>query len=1068
MVDIAYAIKNSEQQSAISNQQKENNQKSSQGSRLTKQKPEEKFQKTIEDIEKTLTDTTSDTDTKKNKLKTKRSEIEGLDTAIKKQFSDTEKFLKEKGLPPEILERHYKFVKHYEDNLKELNDNLSAIDKSKTKTEADAAISRARAHLEKVKAPKKHIFDPNRLPFTTPEIKTFEKIEKQNIQEPKTHDSLEKKAALGKDKAPILIASAGSLDGLLAQASDNTTTTQNTPPTETDLEENGIEIQFTPEIRELAESLGYNALKIYQYVRNNFSNEIYYGSLKGAQQTLLEKAGNDFDQVSLLISLLRTSNIPARYVYGTVEIPIEDVKSWIGIDDTNMALTALASSGIPLTAMTSGGAVSAVRLEHVWCQAFISYGPSRGALEGSGDMWVDLDPSFKSTHKEIAENIELPSFNQTTFLSAVNQNDPVAAYESDIQSYLDTIFADRTTGAVKLQKEIEALWFEYLLGTLPYDVIASTTFAATPDNYRYKITFSVSDEETELFGTPLTYTTTAPELAGRRVSLSYSPATDADSILVDKYGGLYNVPAYLLQLKPEIRINSEIKASGSAIGFGKSQIFRIDFRMPYGRSDYVENIVMAGGYYVSVMNLQTVPEHQVLVRTEKFRELDEILQSGGNVALDDYAGEILYLTGLAYFQKLNATTKNAEQLLKVVDIKGISEAIVSIDVSVEYVFGMPLKVSLLSLGFDVDRNIHLAIPIDGNMNKKKEFMVLSGMTSSFYEHKVLEEIYNVDSVSAIKIIQIANERGVPVYTLNSGNISSYINSLQVSNDVKTDILNAINAGMEVTIPQQEFQINDWFGTGYIVMNPQSGAGAYMISGGLAGSCLAAWSLNVLNDILSFRVDPAFAGTVGKSLEPNYYVRFPGPDDEWYTSDDKNYFLVDLWRLPEEVRLNIYFDPHQDRGDSGLILIDETNQDDYITSFLQLIDFSSKIGNYPNLQRAPYLRLHPSLIFALQLIKTYIGSFATFSINHGYRTMDHYEEIKRQNQIKGVKPPEKDSWHMDGLAADVVVSIPGKTLGQANLILRDAALLLIYSANNGGVGYYPNFVHMDTRGWRAKW
>ena len=60
--------------------------------------------------------------------------------------------LKEKGLPPEILERHYKFVKHYEDNLKELNDNLDAIDKSKKKSDAEAAIGRAKSHLEKVKA----------------------------------------------------------------------------------------------------------------------------------------------------------------------------------------------------------------------------------------------------------------------------------------------------------------------------------------------------------------------------------------------------------------------------------------------------------------------------------------------------------------------------------------------------------------------------------------------------------------------------------------------------------------------------------------------------------------------------------------------------------------------------------------------------------------------------------------------------------------------------------------------------------------------------------------------------
>src|SRR4030042_3508680 len=168
--DIAYAVKNSDQQSATSNQQKENNQKSSQGSRPTKQKPEEKFQKTIEDIEKTLTDTTTGTDNKKNKLKVRKTEIEGLDVDIKKQFAETEKKLKDAGLPPEILERHHKFVRHYEDNLNQLKANLNDVEKAKTKSEADAAIGRAKAHLEKVRPSKKHIpLDPNKLPHRTAE-----------------------------------------------------------------------------------------------------------------------------------------------------------------------------------------------------------------------------------------------------------------------------------------------------------------------------------------------------------------------------------------------------------------------------------------------------------------------------------------------------------------------------------------------------------------------------------------------------------------------------------------------------------------------------------------------------------------------------------------------------------------------------------------------------------------------------------------------------------------------------------------------------------------------------------
>ena len=45
---------------------------------------------------------------------------------------------------------------------------------------------------------------------------------------------------------------------------------------------------------------------------------------------LQTKICNDFDTASLLIALLRTSGISARYVYGTVEIPIDKVMNWVG------------------------------------------------------------------------------------------------------------------------------------------------------------------------------------------------------------------------------------------------------------------------------------------------------------------------------------------------------------------------------------------------------------------------------------------------------------------------------------------------------------------------------------------------------------------------------------------------------------------------------------------------------------------------------------------------------------------------------------------------------------------
>jgi transglutaminase-like putative cysteine protease len=40
--------------------------------------------------------------------------------------------------------------------------------------------------------------------------------------------------------------------------------------------------------------------------------------MKGAEWTIHERAGNDFDQANVLVELLRASGIPAYFVYGTV------------------------------------------------------------------------------------------------------------------------------------------------------------------------------------------------------------------------------------------------------------------------------------------------------------------------------------------------------------------------------------------------------------------------------------------------------------------------------------------------------------------------------------------------------------------------------------------------------------------------------------------------------------------------------------------------------------------------------------------------------------------------------
>ncbi len=102
-------------------------------------RPEERFEKALDGIRENVDkardkeDKGEDDTQERESIKTKRAEIDSADVEFKKEFSATEKKLKDAKLPKEILDRHYKFVKHYENNLKELRANLDGIELAKTK-----------------------------------------------------------------------------------------------------------------------------------------------------------------------------------------------------------------------------------------------------------------------------------------------------------------------------------------------------------------------------------------------------------------------------------------------------------------------------------------------------------------------------------------------------------------------------------------------------------------------------------------------------------------------------------------------------------------------------------------------------------------------------------------------------------------------------------------------------------------------------------------------------------------------------------------------------------------------
>ena len=89
---------------------------------------------------------------------------------------------------------------------------------------------------------------------------------------------------------------------------------------------------------------------------------------------------------------------------------------------------------------------------------------------------------------------------------------------------------------------------------------------------------------------------------------------------------------------------------------------------------------------------------------------------------------------------------------------------------------------------------------------------------------------------------------------------------------------------------------------------------------------------------------------------------------------------------------------------------------------------------------------------LQVIRNHFN--APIKINSGYRSPEY------NKSIKGVK----NSQHVKGKAADFVIS--GYTPQQIAVELE--TLIALKQISQGGIGVYPNFVHYDIRGKKARW
>jgi hypothetical protein len=199
----------------------------------------------------------------------------------------------------------------------------------------------------------------------------------------------------------------------------------------------------SPEIEELARGLLNDPKLIYDYVHNHIDYVPYFGSLKGATLTYLDGSGNDFDQASLLIALLRAGGYTAKYVYGTMTIPGGDLANWLGVDQSGTTIgTVLGSGGISVGSLLADGTATVTR---VWV---------RVNIDGADYLF---DPAFKSYDHTGKINLGgALGYNQDVFMTAATSGATVGGdyvqnmNEAQVKSRLKA-YSTKLVGVIRNQ-----------------------------------------------------------------------------------------------------------------------------------------------------------------------------------------------------------------------------------------------------------------------------------------------------------------------------------------------------------------------------------------------------------------------------------------------------------------------------------------------------------------------------------------------------------------------------------------------------------------------------------------
>ncbi|NND83359.1 MAG: transglutaminase domain-containing protein [Gammaproteobacteria bacterium] len=779
-----------------------------------------------------------------------------LNASVDAGFEEVERWLQERALPEAMQQRHDVAYAQYEQHYAEFSALLTPLQRAQSEDDQINALRALNKFLVDQQFGRQHqAFDQDRLGNSSPEsAKGAPLLLTANDY-----------FRAGMDANPrVQLAALGDFDfSQLPQADDPAYLAESD------------EVVLSDRVRAKAAELEHDPVKIYHWVRNNIETIPGWGSYQNADLTLGAQRGNAIDVASLLIALLRASGIPARYAIGVADLDAARYNNWMGnFADANVASNYASDNGIATQLAVHGGVINTVRTQHMWVQAAIDFFPSRGAKNNSADAWVDMDASFKQYDYQagldaiditgidpeaLAEQfVNSGTVDETAgFVQNLDPAQLLAAQEqaqADLQAYIENNLTDPTVGDVIGGRRTIIKEYPALPSSLPYEYVRGTTYGSIPAALQNKVAVGFDDDRVEF---PFA------RVNNQKVTLQFTPATQADedalaALLPD--GEITDVsqlpdsiPSYLISVIPELSLNGEVFHQAPAMRLGREINLSYQLSGPLATYAPYHYSVVAGSYLNVPLVAQSVSPEILIDLQARVEETRTILEAADPVQLatlsrDAILGDLFYAGGLGYFAQYSGLSHIAALQSNGSHKLEFGYGSYGYEPNVSTFFGVVRGIKTGGAAM----NIRLANTVQSNLGEQDtrvQMKFQAGLLSSALEHAVPEQMFSdpanpTDGVSAVKALQIAASNGQKIYQIDDSNLNAALNDITLDPAVEAEIRESVNNGLTVITHSDDIQVPGWSGAGYVILDTDTGAGSYKISGGGNGSYLLGLTIGI--------------------------------------------------------------------------------------------------------------------------------------------------------------------------------------------------------------------------------